>query len=88
MKILHVIDNFGYGGAELLLATLNGVAAEAGLEFGVACLGSRLLTGSMAPERARELVDRDGTTLADAMEEPDGLGPDPDRAPGLRAPLL
>ncbi|HZG90790.1 MAG TPA: glycosyltransferase family 4 protein [Pseudonocardia sp.] len=46
MRILHVIDNFGYGGAEILLATLNGVAAPAGLEMGVACLGPR------TPERS------------------------------------
>jgi glycosyltransferase involved in cell wall biosynthesis len=41
VRILHVIDNFGYGGAEILLTTLNRVAPEAGLEMTAACLGPR-----------------------------------------------
>jgi glycosyltransferase involved in cell wall biosynthesis len=41
VRILHVIDNFGYGGAEILLTTLNKVAPEAGLKMSVACLGPR-----------------------------------------------
>jgi N-carbamoyl-L-amino-acid hydrolase len=57
---------------------------EEGARFGVACLGSRLLTGVIAPERARELADADGVTLAEAMA---GAGLDPERIgadPGLR----
>lgn len=46
MKVLQVIDNFGYGGAELLVATLSGVAGQAGLDMSVACLGPR------TPERS------------------------------------
>jgi glycosyltransferase involved in cell wall biosynthesis len=46
VKVLHVIDNFGYGGAELLLATLGGAAPEVGLDMSVACLGPR------TPERS------------------------------------
>lgn len=38
VRVLHVIDSFSYGGAERLLATLNGVASEAGLELSVASL--------------------------------------------------
>jgi N-carbamoyl-L-amino-acid hydrolase len=57
--------------------------AEEGARFGVACLGSRLLTGTVDPDRARALTDRDGVSLADAMRaagaDPAGLGPDPDR---------
>jgi beta-ureidopropionase / N-carbamoyl-L-amino-acid hydrolase len=53
---------------------------EEGARFGVACLGSRLLTGAIAPEAARGLRDADGVTLADAMaaagHDPGGLGPD------------
>ncbi|HEX2417245.1 MAG TPA: allantoate amidohydrolase [Micromonosporaceae bacterium] len=53
---------------------------EEGGRFGIACLGSRLLTGAIAPERARELTDQDGTTLADAMSaaglDPDEIGRD------------
>jgi beta-ureidopropionase / N-carbamoyl-L-amino-acid hydrolase len=40
---------------------------EEGARFGVACLGSRLLTGAVDPARARQLRDRDGVTLAEAM---------------------
>jgi beta-ureidopropionase / N-carbamoyl-L-amino-acid hydrolase len=51
---------------------------EEGSRFGLACLGSRLLTGAMSPEHAEELRDRDGVFLLDAMAaaglEPD-LGP-------------
>ncbi len=53
---------------------------EEGSRFGVACLGSRLLTGALDPERAARLVDRDGVTLAEAMHaagvDPAGLGAD------------
>ena len=60
-----------------------GVAAfceEEGARFGLACLGSRLLTGAAAPETARELRDGHGVTLAEAMTDagldPGRLGPD------------
>jgi beta-ureidopropionase / N-carbamoyl-L-amino-acid hydrolase len=60
-----------------------GVAAfteEEGGRFGVACLGSRLLTGAIDPAAARELRDGDGVRLADAMlaagRDPALLGPD------------
>jgi beta-ureidopropionase / N-carbamoyl-L-amino-acid hydrolase len=57
-------------------------AEEEGGRFGVACLGSRLLTGAIGPDRARELTDGDGTTFAAAMRaaghDPDGLGRDED----------
>jgi N-carbamoyl-L-amino-acid hydrolase len=42
-------------------------ADEEGSRFGVACAGSRLLTGSLDPERARDLTDADGNTMAAAM---------------------
>lgn len=47
---------------------------EEGSRFGVACLGSRLATGLMSTERARELRDGDGEFLLDAMSEA-GLEP-------------
>jgi beta-ureidopropionase / N-carbamoyl-L-amino-acid hydrolase len=59
---------------------------EEGSRFGVACLGSRLLTGALDPERAAALRDRDGVTLAEAMKSGgvDGaLGPDPARLSGI-----
>jgi N-carbamoyl-L-amino-acid hydrolase len=56
---------------------------EEGARFGVACLGSRLLTGAYDPHRALALRDRDGITLAEAMAkagaDPDEVGPDPGR---------
>lgn len=47
---------------------------EEGGRFGVACAGSRTLTGVLTPERALGLRDTDGTTLADALR---GAGRDP-----------
>lgn len=53
---------------------------EEGARFGVACSGSRVLTGALSADRARSLKDSDGTTLADAMKcagaDPDALGRD------------
>jgi N-carbamoyl-L-amino-acid hydrolase len=54
---------------------------EEGSRFGVACLGSRLLTGAIDPDRARALTDADGVSLAEASRragiDPGHLGPDP-----------
>jgi N-carbamoyl-L-amino-acid hydrolase len=51
---------------------------EEGSRFGVACLGSRLLTGAMARERADGLRDRDGVSFGDAAAAADGAaGLDP-----------
>ena len=41
-------------------------ADEEGARFGVACAGSRLLTGALAPVHALGLVDSDGVTAGDA----------------------
>jgi N-carbamoyl-L-amino-acid hydrolase len=55
-------------------------ADEEGARFGVACAGSRLLTGQLAPERARALTDENGVTMAAAMEaaghDPEAIGED------------
>jgi N-carbamoyl-L-amino-acid hydrolase len=62
---------------------------EEGARFGVACLGSRLLTGAIDPDRARALADAGGTSVAGAMEaagaDPARLGPDPARLECLDA---
>ncbi|WP_323959708.1 allantoate amidohydrolase [Arthrobacter sp. JZ12] len=54
---------------------------EEGSRFGVACLGSRLLTGALDPDKARNLRDPDGNTYADvasaASQDPRFLGRDP-----------
>jgi N-carbamoyl-L-amino-acid hydrolase len=53
---------------------------EEGARFGIACAGSRLLTGVLPPDRARGLTDAEGVSLADAMaaagQDPGGLGRD------------
>jgi beta-ureidopropionase / N-carbamoyl-L-amino-acid hydrolase len=54
-----------------------GIAAfadEEGARFGVACAGSKLLTGVLHPDRARGLTDDAGTSMADAMRAA-GLDP-------------
>ncbi len=40
---------------------------EEGARFGIACAGSRLVTGVLDADRARGLVDADGTSMAEAM---------------------
>ena len=56
---------------------------EEGARFGIACAGSRLLTGQLDAAKARSLRDGDGVRLADAMEaagqDPDALGRDDER---------
>lgn len=62
------------------LAVVN-FADEEGARFGVACGGSRILTGALPAGRALALRDGDGTTLAGALraagENPDHLAADP-----------
>jgi N-carbamoyl-L-amino-acid hydrolase len=57
-------------------------AEEEGGRFGVPCLGSRLMTGAIDPDRARGLTDPDGVTLAEAARaagmDPTRFGPDPE----------
>lgn len=47
---------------------------EEGSRFGIACLGSRLLTGNLDPAKAAGLRDDDGVTFADAAAR-HGLNP-------------
>jgi N-carbamoyl-L-amino-acid hydrolase len=53
---------------------------EEGARFGVACAGSRMITGALPPDRARGLADPDGVTMAEAMgragQPPDQVGTD------------
>lgn len=52
-------------------------AEEEGSRFGVPCLGSRLLTGALDPDRAAALTDRDGVSLAEALGgQPAGARPE------------
>ncbi|MCM0678414.1 allantoate amidohydrolase [Micromonospora phytophila] len=49
---------------------LGAFVEEEGARFGVPCLGSRLLTGALAPQRAAGLVDADGVSFAEAWGGP------------------
>jgi N-carbamoyl-L-amino-acid hydrolase len=53
---------------------------EEGSRFGVACLGSRLFTGALDPNKARNLKDADGNTYADVAaangQDPRFIGAD------------
>jgi N-carbamoyl-L-amino-acid hydrolase len=55
---------------------------EEGARFGIACAGSRIITGALTADRARRLVDADGITMAEAWRaagrEPETMGPDPE----------
>lgn len=53
---------------------------EEGARFGVACAGSRIITGALTADRARSLTDADGITMAqawtDAGRDPESMGRD------------
>src|SRR5687767_14714001 len=53
-------------------------ADEEGARFGIACAGSQLASGALAPENALALKDRDGPTMAEVMKkrgrDPDAVG--------------
>jgi N-carbamoyl-L-amino-acid hydrolase len=53
---------------------------EEGARFGIACAGSRVITGKLDADRARGLRDADGVTMAEAMaaagHPADRVGPD------------
>ncbi len=55
---------------------------EEGARFGIACAGSRLITGALDADRARRLQDGDGITMAEAQQrvglDPEHVGPDPE----------
>jgi ureidoglycolate amidohydrolase len=49
---------------ELLLFT-----SEEPTRFGIGCLGSRLLSGTMTPDAARKLIDKDGVSLEEVRRK-------------------
>ena len=55
---------------------------EEGARFGVACAGSRVITGAMTRDRALGLTDADGVSMAEALRaagrDPSSIGPDPE----------
>jgi N-carbamoyl-L-amino-acid hydrolase len=64
-------------------------ADEEGARFGVACAGSRLMSGLLDADKARGLRDADGVCLADAMEragrDPEAIGRDAERLGDIAA---
>jgi beta-ureidopropionase / N-carbamoyl-L-amino-acid hydrolase len=67
-------------------------AEEEGSRFGIACLGSKLMTGAFSPDAALRLTDGAGITLAAALAElspplldPAGFGRDDARLASLSA---
>jgi len=64
-------------------------AEEEGSRFGIACLGSKLMTGAIDPESALRLTDAADTTFADAAAsawvDPGGIGRDDERLAELAA---
>jgi beta-ureidopropionase / N-carbamoyl-L-amino-acid hydrolase len=82
VSALAALDELRARGARPVRSIGIGVfCEEEGARFGVACLGSRLLTGAISPERARGLRDADGVTWSSAMAsagfDPSAIGPDP-----------
>ncbi|MDN5764771.1 MAG: allantoate amidohydrolase [Humibacillus sp.] len=66
---------------EVPLGVVNFVDEE-GARFGVACAGSRIITGALTADRARSLTDADGISMAKAWvaagRDPESMGPDDD----------
>lgn len=60
------VDRLLLDGAPARPLAVVAFAEEEGSRFGVACLGSRLLTGGIDPDRARGLTDAAGTTFTAA----------------------
>lgn len=84
---LDILDDRGLRPARSVAVVA--FAEEEGARFGVACLGSRLLSGVLDPDRARALTDAEGVTLSQAMieagEDPSLLGADPARLGRLQS---
>lgn len=63
------------------IAVVNFVDEE-GARFGVACAGSRIITGALDADRACSLTDADGLSMAEAWQragrDPHALGSDPE----------
>jgi beta-ureidopropionase / N-carbamoyl-L-amino-acid hydrolase len=62
---------------------------EEGARFGVSCVGSRVITGALSPDKARGLRDAEGVTMAEAMRsvgrQPEHMGADPESLGRIRS---
>lgn len=90
VSALAAVDDLRARGVEpvrpLVLAVF---PEEEGSRFGVACLGSRLIAGAVAPDRVRALTDDGGQTFAEAATaaglDPAAIGADPERLSSIAA---
>lgn len=82
LSALAVVDRLQESGhqPDRPIAVANFVDEE-GARFGIACAGSRIITGQLHADTARGLKDADGLTMAEAWRaagrDPERLGPDP-----------
>ncbi|MEV6560717.1 allantoate amidohydrolase [Nocardia sp. NPDC051756] len=80
LAAVEILQGKGFTPAKPLAVLV--FAEEEGGRFGVPCLGSRLLTGAIDPDRARNLRDSEGVTLAEAAvkagHDPKRFGADPE----------
>lgn len=80
LAAVEILQGKGFTPAKPLAVLV--FAEEEGGRFGVPCLGSRLLTGAIDPDRARNLRDAEGVTLAEAAakagHDPKRFGADPE----------
>src|SRR4051812_35857109 len=81
---LEVLRTIAARGAPPVTVALVDWADEEGARFGRSLLGSSLATGALGPATLRDVHDRDGVTLPDALA---AHGVDLDAAPGARARL-
>lgn len=74
-------DLIGRGVSPRIPVAVVAFSDEEGGRFGVACVGSQLSTGAVTADRALNLRDADGTTLAEALRaagrDPNHVGVDP-----------
>ncbi|MGW5241149.1 allantoate amidohydrolase [Monashia sp. NPDC004114] len=81
VSALAAVDALREAGVEpdVPLGVVNFVDEE-GARFGIACAGSRIITGALDADRARSLTDTDGISMArawqDAGRDPEQLGRD------------
>lgn len=75
LEAVRAISQQGPRGKRRPLGAL-ALAAEESSRFGVACLGSQMLTGTLAPDALDTLSDPSGITLRQAMQQR-GLCPEP-----------
>lgn len=81
VSALAVVDELRAAGVtpDVPLGVANFVDEE-GARFGVACAGSRIITGALAADRALALTDADGISMADAWRaagrDPHAMGAD------------